>query len=280
MGRFSNGLELVRLSFRVIGKNKSLMVFPVLSGVTAMVILATFLVGFIFASAAMQSMPGWLWVIVGFIIYIVLFFITIFFNAALVACAMATLEGGTPTIGYGISMASKKLGKIFAWAVISAIVGMILQAIQERAGFLGRIAVSLLGAAWTIATYFVVPIIVFEDIGAWASVKRSYQLLKASWGEGLVGYVAMGLIFFLLAIGGLIPVIVVVALMKSLWALLIGIVAYVIYLVFLAALAATAKGVIQAALYRYATTGKIDIQMPSWFPPPPAAYMPTPPPQM
>jgi len=280
MGRFSNGLELVKLSFKVIGKNKKLLVFPFLSGFTAMIILATFLVGFIFASDTMLKLPSWLWVIVGFLIYVILFFITFFFNAALVACAMATLEGGNPTIGYGISMASKKLGKIFAWAVISAIVGMILQALQERAGILGRIVISLVGAAWTVATYFVIPIIVFEDVGAWASVKRSYQLLKSSWGEGLVGYVAMGLIFFLLAIAGLVPVILVVAITKSLWALLFGVVAYVIYLVFLAALAATARGVIQAALYRYATTGKIDMQMPSWFPPPPAAYVPTPPPQL
>ena len=277
MGRFSNGLELVKLSFRVIGKNKSLLVFPILSGVTAMIILATFLVGFIFAMPTMQSLPGWLWFIVGFSLYIILFFITIFFNAALVACAMATIEGGTPTVGYGISIASKKLGKIFAWAVISAIVGMILQAIRERAGILGRIAVGILGAAWTVATYFVIPIIVFEDIGAWASAKRSFQLLRSSWGEALVGFISMGLIFFLLAIGGLLPIVLVVAITKSLWALLIGIVAYVIYLVFLAALHSAASGVIQAALYRYATTGKIDIQLPSWFPPPSIAYMPPPP---
>jgi hypothetical protein len=276
MGRFSNGLELVKLSFKVIGKNKQLLVFPFLSGFTAMIILATFLVGFIFALPTMQSMPSWAWFVIGFSLYIILFFITIFFNAALVACAMATIEGGTPTIGYGISMASKKIGKIFAWAVISAIVGMILQAVRERAGILGRIAVGILGAAWTVATYFVIPIIVFEDIGAWASVKRSFQLLRSSWGEALVGYISMGLIFFLLAIGGLIPIIMVVVLTRSVWALVIGIVAYVIYLVFLAALHATASGVIQAALYRYATTGKLDIQLPSWFPPPPAAYMPPP----
>ena len=279
-GRFSNGLELVRLSFSVISKNKKLLVFPFLSGFSAMIILATFLVGFIFAMPAMQSLPSWLWVLVGFLIYLILYFITFFFNAALVACAMATMEGGMPTIGYGISMASKRLGRIFMWALISAIIGTILQAIRERAGILGRIAVSLLGAAWTVATYFVIPIIVFEDVGAWDSMKRSYQLLKSSWGEGLVGYVAMSLIFGLLAIAGLIPVILVVVLIKSLWALIIGVVAYVVYLVFLAALAATARGVIQAALYRYATTGKIAIQMPSWFPPPPAAYMPPPPVQM
>jgi len=280
MGRFSNGLELVKLSFKVIGKNKKLLVFPFLSGFTAMIILATFLVGFIFASDVMLGIPSWAWVIIGFSLYIILFFITIFFNAALVACAMATIEGGNPTIGYGISMASKKLGKIFVWAVISAIVGMILQAVRERAGILGKIAVGLLGAAWTVATYFVIPIIVFEDVGAWASVKRSYQLLKNSWGEGLVSYLAMGLIFGLLAFTGLIFIFLIVGLFHSLWAILFGLVAFVIYLVFLAALSATAKGVIQAALYRYATTGKIDLQMPSWFPPPPAAYVPAPPPQL
>jgi len=281
VGRFSNGLELLKLSFKVIGKNKSLILFPVLSGLSAMVILATFLVGFIFASDAMTSLPGWLWAIVGFLMYVVLFFITFFFGAALVACAMATLEGGTPTVGYGLGVAASKAGKILAWAVISAIVGLILQALESRAGILGKIAIRIAGAAWAVATYFVVPVIVFEDVGAWASMKRSWALLKGSWGEALVGYIGMGIIFALLAIGGIIPVILVAVAFKTLTAAIIAIVAYVVYLVFLAALAATARGVIQAALYRYATTGRLDITMPAWFPPPPAAYAPmAPPPQV
>jgi len=229
----------------------------------------------------MTSLPGWLWAIVGFLIYVVLFFITFFFGAALVACAMVTLEGGTPTVGYGLGVAASKAGKILAWAVISAIVGLVLQALESRAGILGRIAIRIAGAAWTVATYFVVPVIVFEDVGAWASMKRSWALLKGSWGEALVSYIGMGIVFALLAIGGLIPVILVAMVFKTLTVALIAIVAYVVYLVFLAALAATARGVIQAALYRYATTGKLDITMPAWFPPPQTAYAPmTPPSQM
>ncbi len=262
MGRLSRGWEMTKLSFKIIGMNKSLMLFPVISGILIMLIISTFVVGFWFFPQ-MAEMPGWIWFIVGFLLYIIMFYISYFFQAALVACAYETMEGKQPTLGYGIGQAKKRAFEIFKWAVISAIVGMILRAIESRVPLASRI----IGVAWSIGTYFVVPIIVFEGNGAWASVKRSWAVLKSSWGEALVGYFAMGLVFFLLAL----PVILIFMLAFSftnIYAIAFMVLAGIVYIVFIAVLSSTVSTVMQTALYRYVKTGQIGVKLPGWFPPP------------
>ena len=55
------------------------------------------------------------------------------------------------------------------WALVSAVVGLVLRILAGRAreqggimGFISQLVVALLGAAWTMLTYFVVPLIVIE----------------------------------------------------------------------------------------------------------------------
>ncbi len=253
---------MTKLSFRIIGMNKSLMLFPVISGLLIILIISTFAIGFWFFPQ-MAEMPEWLWFIVGFLIYVILFYISFFFQAALVACAYETMEGGHPTMGYGISKAKARAFEIFKWAIIAAIVGMILRALEERLPFISRIV----GMAWSIATYFVIPIIVFEGEGAWPSLKKSVQVLKGSWGEALVGNIVIGLIFFLLALPGVFLFILAFT-MTSATAIGIFLLLGLIYIVFIGILSSTASSVLQTALYRYVQTGKIDVQLPEWFPPP------------
>jgi hypothetical protein len=253
---------MTKLSFKIIGMNKSLLLFPIISGVLIMVIISTFAIGFWFFPQ-MAEMPEWLWLIVGFLLYVIMFFISYFFQAALVACAYETMEGKKPTVGYGIGQAKSRAWEIFKWAVISAIVGMILRAIEDRVPFASRI----IGAAWSIATYFVVPIIVFEGNGAWASVKESWRVLKGSWGEALVGMLAMGLIF--VALGLPVILIFVAAFMfTNVYAIGFFLILGVVYLVFIAILYSTVGSVLQTALYRYVKTGQIGVTLPNWLPPP------------
>jgi len=262
MGRFGRGWEMTKLSFKIIGMNKSLLAFPVISGLLIMLIISTFAVGFWFFPQ-MAEMPEWLWFIVGFLIYVIMFYISYFFQAALVACAYETMEGKQPTLGYGIGQASKRAFEIFKWAIISAIVGMILRAIEDRVPFASRI----IGAGWSIATYFVVPIIVFEGDGAWASVKRSWAVLKSSWGEMLVGNLAVGLIFFLLALPGVLMIMLAFS-FTSFNAAVFMVILGIVYIIFIGILSSTVSAVLQTALYRYVKTGKLEVTLPNWFPPP------------
>ena len=262
MGRMSRGWEMTKLSFAVIKQNKSLLMFPVISGISMILILSIIIAGFWFIPELAEA-PQWVFIILGFLIYVMLFFISYYFQAGLVACAYATMEGETPSMGYGMKKANTVIGKLFAWAIISAIIGMILQAIEKRAPFVSR----LIGAAWGIATYFVVPIIVFEDVGAWPSLKRSWQVLKGSWGEALTGTLVTTIIFFLLALL-FIPLIILAAWMPGIPLTIIFALIAVGYLVFIMVLASAVRTVLSTALYRYTTTGKINMKLPDWFPTP------------
>jgi len=136
---------------------------------------------------------------------------------------------------------------------------MILRAIQERAGFIGKWVAGLLGVAWTVATFLVVPVLVTRDVGPLDALKESATLLRKTWGENLIGNGGLGLVFglvyVLLALVGFGVVMAVAslgsaALTGALVALLV--VSYIVLTLVHAAL----SGIYSAALYRYASEGQ------------------------
>ena len=77
---------------------------------------------------------------------------------------------------------------------------MIIRQLQERSGLLGSLLGFLGGIAWAAVTFLVLPILVIEDVGPVAAVKRSASLLRNAWGEGLAGNIGLGLIGFVAAL--------------------------------------------------------------------------------
>jgi hypothetical protein len=195
--------------------------------------------------------------VVAFIFYVVSYTVTFFFQTALVGAAMIRLDGGDPTIGDGLRIALSRLPKIIVYAVIAATVGMILRWISERAGIVGQILGGVLGFAWSIATFLVVPVLVVENVGPFEAIKRSTGYLKRTWGEQLVGNVGIGLVF------GLLIMVVIFAggallyfLFQASIALAIGgLVALILLIGVLALIGSALGGIFTASVYRYATKG-------------------------
>src|SRR6185436_11979315 len=158
-GKFRNGLALATQSWRVLMLDKELLVFPLLSGIACFLLLASF-AGVAFLVGVKVRDPEHIdivhWAVL-FVYYFINYFIIVFFNTALVACAMIRFGGGNPT-------ARERIKLIAAWALLAATVGVILRMIEERVGFLGKIVIAILGAVWTIATFFVVPVLVVENL--------------------------------------------------------------------------------------------------------------------
>jgi len=255
MGRIGRGWQLAKMSLRVVRKDKEILLFPLLSGIITILILASFFVG-VFFTSGFSNANSWTFYVFFFVFYFVTFFISIFFNAAVIGCATIRMNGGDPVFSDGIKTAMQNIKQILFWALFAATVGLILRAIQERVGILGKFIVGALGAAFTIATYFVVPVLIYEKLGPWGSLKRSVSILKNTWGEALVGNLGLGVIFFLLGLLGLVPIIVGVLFM-SLWPIVIGIVIAAVFWIILGLVFSAAQSVLVAALYRYATTGKV-----------------------
>ena len=257
-GRFSRSLELAKASFAVVRADKELILLPVMSVFALIVIVLSLAVPVAvlggFSTEAAQSEP--LAMLGALIFYVVTYFVALFFNAALVGAAMIRMDGGNPTLGDGLRIAWARKGRILGYALIAATVGLILRAIEERVGWLGSLVVKLIGVAWAVATFLVVPVLVTRDVGPVGAVKESAELLRSTWGENLIGNFGLGLVFMLvyfawiaLGIGA-----VVVASKTGYVALIAGVVLVgVVGLLAISALQATMQGVYAAALYRHAT---------------------------
>ena len=256
--RFSRSWELVKASASVLRSDKELLVFPVLSGIAAMLVVATFIVP-VFALKLFEGGMGVGGAIVGFLFYLCQYFVIFFFNAALVAAAMIRLEGGDPTVSDGFRAARERIVPILGYAAIAATVGLLLQAMKNKQNnFLVRIAGSLLGVGWTLATFLVVPVLVQQDVGPIDALKRSVELLKRTWGENAIGNVGIGLVFglamFCLVAVGVGFVFLAYAASPAL-AITVA-VFFVLAAVMLGIVQSALSGIYAAALYRYATVGE------------------------
>lgn len=258
MGRWARGWQLTKTSWRVVAGDRSLIAFPVISAVVALICAAIFFgAGAGFLASHNLEWIGIVLIVIGLYLLIA---IGVFCGVALSTCAARALEGQDTTVGEGVAAARARLGVIFAWAGVQLVVGAlisIVQALLREAG--GQIVGSIVGGladfAWTVATFFVIPVIALEGLGPKDAIKRSSAVLRQRWGEGVTGSFAIGGIVFLLgwlpAIALIVLGIAVVGSSSALGGVLIGL--GVIVLVIAGILQSTIMAVFRVALFRFAT---------------------------
>jgi len=196
--RLSNGWKISINSFKILKENQQLIIFPILSGVSILLVIGSFTAG-IFASADwdpdnIQETGTLGTYLLVFLFYLVNYFIVVFFNMALIHCTRLYFRGEEATVKSGLQYSWSRIGAIFSWAIFAATVGTILKAIQENSGIVGRIITGILGIVWSVATFFVVPVIAYENAGPLQAFKRSSQMMKEKWGESLGATFSFGLI--------------------------------------------------------------------------------------
>lgn len=275
--------DLTKQSWAVLRADKHLMVFPLVSGLLTTLVCVSFFIPIVLFSGllsggspghvagasgegAAQVDPAWRLAGYGlmFVLYFVINVIVTFFNASLISCAIARFNGEDSSAKAGMKAALKRWPQILGWALLNATVGVLLQWLKEKAGWIGRIVLGFVGLAWTIATFFVVPVLVVEGLGPIASVKRSVEVLKKTWGESLVAQVgvslAMGLIgmaiFLPLVVGGVLLMAMAEQFVLGLTLIALAVLA----LVLIGLVSSTLKMILVAACYRMATTGLVPEQ--------------------
>jgi hypothetical protein len=199
--KIERGKALTAQSWDVLKSDASLLLFPVLSTICGLVAVAAILVptmGVRGVWKVVDNRHPFTYLIATHdpIYYLAFFgsmyvatFITMFFNVALAACAARSLRGEDTKVGEGISAALGRIGPILGWTLVTTTVGLILQLLEENVAFVGKIATWIAGAAWSIATFFVVPVVALEGSGPLDALKRSVAVVKARWGEGATGAV-------------------------------------------------------------------------------------------
>lgn len=266
--KLSNSFALARASWSVLCTDKKLLIFPVLSGIACLVVTASFAVPVLFLGLQnpqhdfdLDKLPPPVQYGLAFAFYFVNYFVVIFFNAALTSCAMIRFNGGEPTLGNGLQAAVARLPQILAWTLVAATVGVLLKVIENAHEQVGRFISSLLGTAWSVVTFFVVPVLVVENVGPFAALGRSVAILKRTWGEALIGNFGMGLFTFVLIIPFILLMVVAFMLFAGASNLLpLGLLVLalaVVYFLLVMAISSAMNNIFVAAVYQFAANGAV-----------------------
>ena len=278
--RIRRGWGIVNASWSVLKLHPKLLLLPILSGLAFLLLIGAIVLS-VLAGATSPRADQFLQFLENvrfdqpvayvalFAFYFVCAFIAIFFNAALIFCALEAFAGRTPSLRGGLATAVGRLPQILGWALVSATVGLLLNALQnalrDRLGFLGSLLGGVLELAWAVVTYFVVPVLVVDGVGPIEAVKRSAAILRRTWGESVVGEGGLGIVSFLL----LLPVFLVLGLAIAAAGDNLGIVLAVLlpvailYILALSVVFGALGAIFRTGTYTYATTG----QAPSAFDP-------------
>ncbi|HLK59885.1 MAG TPA: DUF6159 family protein [Chthonomonadaceae bacterium] len=267
--RFQAGYEAAQDCWEVLKQDKKLLLFPLASAICCLLVLVTFGLPLYYNNASlfellahtdrhhiMQQTPGWFWVVL-FAFYFCNYFVIAFFNSGLVYCAVRSFQARPVTVGDGIAAAIRCLPQLIGWSLISATIGLALQALESNNRNVGRFLSGILGAAWTVLTYFVVPVLVLEKVGAFKAIGRSTQILRKTWGEGIFARIGIGwflLPFWLLGVGLIVlGSYFLTTSSAALGGLLLG--AAVLYLIVMGLVNSALETILLGGLYQYATEG-------------------------
>ncbi len=153
------------------------------------------------------GMAPWIdhgWVVAFFaVIYFSSMILATFTNVAFYHEIMQVLNGGNASISRGYRFAASRWQAVLLWSVFAGLVGYLIQAIERRAGILGRIIGSLFGVAWSVACIFILPTLVRETETAnpMRLLRSSVQTLQRTWGELVIGFVGADIAFGVIFLG-------------------------------------------------------------------------------
>jgi hypothetical protein len=251
MDRVSQGFRLMRLSWSVLRDTPSLL------GVVAAGVVGHALVSLSLTYLVLGRLPGeddlvWPRYLVVLPMIWAGSYVSVFCNAVVVATAHARLEDPSATTLDGFWLAAARLPQLVAWTTVSIVVGTVLHLVAERLKLAGPIVRWLVGMAWSLATVFVVPVLVVEGGTTRGSIRRSARLFRRRWGETATAEGGFGIV--LLAVGlAFCPFVGLLAIVSVPLAIAVGIVVLAALIV----LSNAFDGVLTASLYRYAVDGRV-----------------------
>jgi hypothetical protein len=254
VGRIQKSFALAKSSWAILRSDRELILLPLFSFIATLIVAATFALPILATSHSSGSNGGQSFgavqYILGFVGYVVLAYVTIFFNAALVSAADERMRGGNPTLGSALRGAASRAGQILPWAIVSATVSLVLRSMQQRGGIVARIAAGFAGMAWSLVTFLVLPVLVIEGLTVGKAIKRSSELFKRTWGEQVIANAGIGLVGLAAVIVGL-PVLLLAATGIGVLTV-IGIVTFAAWVALVVCVTSALSGVFQTALYHYA----------------------------
>ncbi len=194
MGKWAQGKELSQKSWGLLKENRYFLWFPVIGFLLALIPLAIFGIGAVALAVEEMNVAAIAIAVVGLIFINFVYAVS---TGAMVAAVDQEMSGPDSTMGYGFGKAFGRLGPLFLWSLIQAVVSALLGLLRGNNNGAGAVAgniIAALGAAaWSIVTFFVTPFIMLKGMGAVAALKASVQMVREKWGTQVTGGVRIGL---------------------------------------------------------------------------------------
>ena len=194
------------------------------------------------------------------IAYFISMFLVTFFNVAFFSEIIRALRGELVSIVRGLRFALQRWRPILLWSLVAGVVGFLIRTISERLGWVGRIVISFIGLAWSVATVFAIPVLIMEPtLNPLAVLRKSALTIKKTWGESLIGYLGfqIGGLIILTSLGLLGVAFVAAALSHAPLLLVVGGMIWLIALFAFVYVTGVASRVFQCGLYLYASDGVV-----------------------
>ena len=218
--RFVAGFRLARDCWKILCADLSLLLLPLFSGIACILVMLSFiapssldqegiLAGIVRLAKLIDvetnddTWKSWGTI---FLFYFCLNFVIFYFNAALVHCCLFRLRGSPVNLFHGLLAATRRLPQLLAWSLVSATVGLVIRVIEKAGRNQGQYGkyflVQIFGVLWSVATYFIVPVLVIEGLGPWKALKRSVKVLSRTWGDGIGGRIGIDVFIFPIWLAG------------------------------------------------------------------------------
>jgi hypothetical protein len=279
-GQLARGWAMAKASYAVLRRCPKLAVFPVISGAVLLLTVGLLVLSLLPQARLLYPVTGPIWdklgssdagqiefYVAAFVVIYLLTVVAVFFNVALIHCALRCHAGQEPSVRDGIAAATTRLPQILGWALVAATVGVLLHVIEgilrDKLGFLGSLIGGLFEFGWTVVTYFVLPVLAVEGMGPIAAMRRSSAILRSKWGESLAGEVRFGLLGLLFGLQALALFFIGLAIVLNYGATAIGGLGPLLMALGVAYGLATIvvlqalSTIFQAGVYLYATTGQV-----------------------
>ena len=215
---WKNSKVVTKQAWGVIKENPYMLAFPVVGGILA--IIAVLVVGGAglgivgISQVASDAEGGTISTgtyIVGIIVLVLAAYlgtlITTIFMGGLVKCADEELQGRDSGFGAGLSASFSRIGALLGWAAIQTAVGWLISAVQGDGSndnvlvtILRAVLSSLMAVAWSVITFFVLPMIILRNKGPMTAIKESVGLIRKTWGMQVAGSFRIGGLIVLLGV--------------------------------------------------------------------------------
>ena len=231
--KISNGARMVLTSFEVLSQHKKALFFALIKTTITILLICLWLYllkekfGFDVLNKATHNLlhdkltkadkltiAHTFFMIIFFFIFTINFIgkiISTILNVSLSYYVSSTFSGQKISVGKSFLLGLSNTWLAIKWAFAAVIMKMIINNLKNKGGgLISGIIASLLGSilqvGWFIISFFIIPVIAFENLGLIESIKSSANTMIKTFGETVVAAVSFSAISSIVGLVGFITV--------------------------------------------------------------------------